>query len=328
MKIGIIFSGYDSQFVGMAKDFYDDNRIIQDYFEEAYNCLNINFVKLCFASSDQELSKVQNAYLSIFLVNVSLFALLKEYGIKADLIAGYGIPGFYSSVYCANGFTFPDGLYLLRKFTTFYEDALPNMTDIGVVKIEEIAESKLKKICNTLNLNISGYNGNNEYIVTGLNSDILKLKEEKNNLNFKFKNVPLEPGLYSELLNEVAEQFKIYFEKVDFKDLQIPIISNINGKELLTSKNVRNDIVAQITHSNDLEKVLTKFADVDCIIEVGPKEVFTSQLKEIYPDKNILSFTKKADIEVVKNLLNNEVEVSKQEDKEINQDIQDNQDAK
>lgn len=327
MKIGLIFSGYNSQFVGMAKDFYDEHRIVQDYFEEAYNCLNINFVKLCFASSDQELSKVQNAYLSIFLVNSSLFALLKECSIKPDLIAGYGIAGFYSGIYCANGFTFPDGLYLLKKFTSFYEEALLNMTDIGVVKIVEITESKLKKICKELNLHIACYNGKNEFIVTGLNSDLLSLKEEKNNLNFKYTNVSLEAGLYSDLLKDIEEQFKIYLEKVDFKDLQTPIISNINGKELLTDKKIRNDVVEQIVNANDWEKVLNKFSQVDCIIEVGPKEVFTSRLKEMFPDKKVLSFTKNSDMHVIKNLLNSEKSDNIIEEEVINF-IEDDQNAK
>lgn len=318
MKIGLIFTGYDSQFIGMAKDIYDEYRIVQDYFEEAHNCLNINFVKLCFASSDQELSKVSNAYLSIFLVNSALFALLKEHGVNPDLIAGYGMPGFYSAIYSANGFTFPDGLYLLKKFTSFYEEAFPNMADIGIVKIEEVTETKFKKLCNSLNLHIASYNGKDEYIVTGLNSDILKLKEEKNNLNFKIKNVPLEIGLYTELLNDIAEQFKIYLEKVDFKDLQIPVLSNITGKELVKDTKINNYVVEQITNANDWDKVLHKFTDVDCIIEIGPKEMYVPHLKEIYPDKNVFSFTKKADLEIVKNLLKPE-EITVPEDQDAKQ---------
>src|SRR5436190_23732080 len=100
MKIGFIFPGYGNQFVGMGKELYDEFRIVQEYFEEAYNCLNINFVKLCFASSEQELATISNSHISIFLVGASLFALLKEQGIKCDLIAGYGI-GSYTALFSA-----------------------------------------------------------------------------------------------------------------------------------------------------------------------------------------------------------------------------------
>ena len=54
--------------------------IIQEYFEEASNCLNNNLIKLCFASSDAELSKMHNAYPAMFLVGASIAALLKQEG--------------------------------------------------------------------------------------------------------------------------------------------------------------------------------------------------------------------------------------------------------
>lgn len=303
MKIGLIFSGYNSQFVSMAKDFYDEYRIVQDYFEEAYNCLNINFVKLCFASSDQELSKVHNAYLAIFLVNSSLLAVLKDLGIQASIVTGYGLPGLYSAIYAGKGFTFPDGLYLLKKLTSFYDESLIEMNDIIVLKVEDITSLKLKKLCKDYNLHIVSYNSKNEFLVTGSKSDIENFKEEKNNFKFKFKVVNFEPGLYSDLVDNVQQQFKIYLEKVDFKDLQIPLISNIDAKQIVTSKKIKDNIVNQITKPINFDKVIEGFNDVDCIIEIGPKEIYSQQLKEIYPDKKIISFNKKTDIEAIKELL-------------------------
>ena len=59
MKIALLFPGYGSQFVGMGKELYDEYRIVQEYFEEASHVLNNNFVKLCFVSSDVEISKLK-----------------------------------------------------------------------------------------------------------------------------------------------------------------------------------------------------------------------------------------------------------------------------
>jgi [acyl-carrier-protein] S-malonyltransferase len=74
MKVAMLFPGYSSQFVGMGKELYDEYRVVQEFFEEASNCLNLNFVKLCFASSDAELSKVHKAYPAMFLVSTSIAA--------------------------------------------------------------------------------------------------------------------------------------------------------------------------------------------------------------------------------------------------------------
>ena len=80
MKIALLFPGYGSQFVGMGKELYDEYRIVQEYFEEASHVLNNNFVKLCFASSDVELSKMVNAYTSLFLVgSISLCSAKREW---------------------------------------------------------------------------------------------------------------------------------------------------------------------------------------------------------------------------------------------------------
>src|SRR3990167_1799204 len=123
MKIALVFPGYASQYVGMGKELYDEYRIVQEYFEEASNCANVNFVKLCFASSDAELGKLANAYMSLFLVGGSVFALLKEYDIIPDIVAGYN-NGEVTALFTCGCFSFPDGLYLLNKFSSFYQEAL------------------------------------------------------------------------------------------------------------------------------------------------------------------------------------------------------------
>ena len=119
MKIGMFFPDYGSQYVGMGKDLYDESRLMQEYFEEAYNCLSINFVKLCFASSDAELSALEHAYVSIFLTSVSLAALVKEEGIPYFCGGGHGI-GELSAICIIDGISLPDGLYFLQKYALFY----------------------------------------------------------------------------------------------------------------------------------------------------------------------------------------------------------------
>ena len=101
MKLALLFPGYGSQFVGMGKELYDEYRIVQEYFEEASNCANINFVKLNFASSDAEISNLQNGNLSLFLTTVSTIYAIKNLGIEIDLVAGHGI-GEFAAICCAN----------------------------------------------------------------------------------------------------------------------------------------------------------------------------------------------------------------------------------
>ena len=89
MKIGMIFPGQGAQFLGMCKELYDRERLVQELFEQASSCADQNFVRLCFASSEKELRETVNAQTSIFLVSASIYKILNEkYGIIPNVVAG------------------------------------------------------------------------------------------------------------------------------------------------------------------------------------------------------------------------------------------------
>ena len=99
-KVAVVFGGYGTQYVGMGKGLYDNYRLIQEFFEEAYSCQNMNFVKLCFAASDVDLAEINASYQSIFLYSSALFAMLKESGLEVCAVTGLDL-GYYPAVYTA-----------------------------------------------------------------------------------------------------------------------------------------------------------------------------------------------------------------------------------
>lgn len=331
MKIGIVFPGYGSQFVGMGKDFYDESRVVQEYFEEAGNCLDTNFVKLCFASSDQELSEISNAYAAIFLTEVALYAVLLEHGIKADQVAGLCI-GRYAALFAAGGFSFPDGLYLLKKYAQFYLEALGTL-DPKIIRITGISITIFNRVYSKFmvqmpdaQLVLAVQYSKTDFMLSGPKIQVELFEQALAQLKIKkltIKNLDLAHDLHSNLMSGVADRLAEYLIKVDFKDLQIPYVSGLSGKILKTSKQIRNELIAQITKPILWHKVQTQFADCDMIIEVGPSAVLTAGLQQLYPDKLILSFTKLADLEIIKeklaqNNLNNSLEASNLEDNNNN----------
>ena len=96
--VGVMFPGYGEQFVGMGKNLYDESRSVQDLFEQASMCLGINFVQLCFAASDFDISEIDKGYLSILLLEAAIYAELAKEGLRPDFIAGYGIGEYAAAV--------------------------------------------------------------------------------------------------------------------------------------------------------------------------------------------------------------------------------------
>ncbi|MDR3550570.1 MAG: ACP S-malonyltransferase [Candidatus Babeliales bacterium] len=307
MKIGILFPGYRSHFVGMGKELYDESRIMQEYFEEAANCLSVNFVKLCFASSDAELGKMQNAYPATFLVSCAIYALLKEEGIKADIVAGYNL-GEYAALHAAGGISFPDGLYLLSKYANFYEEALPAL-DVGILHIKGISTHTLEDACRQASegqysAHIALYNSLTDHIVSG-NTQALEVVRGiiAADPDTSIKELSVAVGLHSPLMNQVMENQAIYLEKVDFKDLRIPLICSAQSCIVENAEQVRKRIIEHINTPINWAKVVDALSPYDLVIEVGPGSTLTAMVKEKYPDKLCISINKKSDIIDLKKMI-------------------------
>ncbi|MFC1894630.1 ACP S-malonyltransferase [Candidatus Dependentiae bacterium] len=295
MKVGIIFPGQGTQFLGMGKEFYDRERIVQELFEQASNCLDQNFVRLCFASSESELRQTINAQTAIFLVGASIFDLLnKKYDIKPTIIAGHSC-GEYTAIYAGGGINFSDALYLLKKRAAFMQKATlqNNGSMIAVVgaNLEELQDI-CKKYDNAEDnkiVEIVNFNSPNQFVISGTLPELENVKSDLREL--KVKTIPLKVAgaFHSRLMRDAEQEFEKFMLKVDLKDLQIPIVTNLEAKLISDSLDVKRSIIKQISRPVLWWQSMQKFKDLDLIISVGPGDKLAKIIKREWPEKNIHS---------------------------------------
>ncbi len=322
MKIGMLFPGYGSQSVGMGKEFYDESRIMQEYFEEAANCLPINFVKLCFASSDVELAHMNNAYLSLFLVSNGIYATMKEAGITPDFVAGYDT-GVYAALFAANGLSLPDGLYLLSKYALFYQEMLEaSPKKFSEVRLtgcptEEIEVLVREATTRNAYARIGIYETPFQNIVTGHEDAVNEIREcIISGRECKSDEVGVERGLHSSFMDSVGSQLKPYLEKVDFKDLSFPLYTSNDVVPITEAQAVKDHILRFMSAPVLMTRVIEHMVEtVDVIVEVGPGSLLLALIKEQFPDKQCIAINKPEDIEKLKimvsqnePIINNETE--------------------
>ncbi|HLB41023.1 MAG TPA: ACP S-malonyltransferase [Candidatus Babeliales bacterium] len=314
MKVGVVFSGYGSQYIGMGKEFYDEFRSVQELFEEANNCLDMNFVKLCFAASEQELAKISNAYLAIFVLEAALYRVLTNEGVQPSYVAGLCI-GRYAALLAAHGITFPDGLYLLKKYAQFYEEALATQ-DLKIIKISGVAYRRFKRLYTKLlktqpalvgQLALAVQLSDSEFMVSGTAEQVELLVQALKLARLPavtVQDLPLAYDLHSTVMQGIADRLAEYLVKVDFHTLTIPYISGINGKLIQTGKQVRKDLITQIVQPIIWPKVQARLADCDVIIEVGPQPVLSADLQTLYPHKQIIGFSRITDLNLIRTMFN------------------------
>jgi [acyl-carrier-protein] S-malonyltransferase len=307
MKIGILFPGYGSQYIGMAKELYDDSRIVQEYFEEASQCLDTNFVKLCFASSDTELSRIDNAYTSVFLISSALYAVLKQYGITPWCVAGYN-QGEFCAIYAAGGFTFPDGLYLLSKYALLYGQLLSN-SDVNGIRISGIPFDPLNTLCQKISkpdreVHIAIENLPQEHIVMGHPAAIELVREHvMEHPEVEIYDAEAELGLHAPCMEPIVSSLKTYCEKVDFKDLNYPLVTNTQASLVTQGNEVKAAALKQLETMVQWSDCMKQYAECDLIIEMGPGSTLTTLAKKIYPDKLCISLNTKEDFKELERLL-------------------------
>ncbi|MFA5074719.1 MAG: ACP S-malonyltransferase [Candidatus Babeliales bacterium] len=295
-KIGIIFPGQGSQFMGMGKDFYDSERIVQELFEEASNCLDQNFVRLCFAASDKELRQTANAQTSIFLLSTAIFSVLnKKYDIKPELFAGHS-SGEYTAIYSAGGMTFPDALYLLNKRASFMQEFTANQSG-GMLAVIGMPQEILETICLKYDnpesemhvAQIVNYNSQDQLVVSGTLPELEAIKFEVKKHKAKPIMLNVEGAFHSRLMREAEKNFNLYLIKVDFQDLNVRLVNNVNADIVFDKNQVKNSLSKQISSPVLWWQSMQHFKDMDLILEIGPSGKLSGLLKKEWPEKNIMA---------------------------------------
>ncbi|MGB8467477.1 MAG: acyltransferase domain-containing protein [Candidatus Babeliales bacterium] len=308
MKTVFLFPGYMSQSVGMAKELYDQHRVVQEYFEEASNCLNINFVRLCFASSEAELARPEHAFPAIFLVSCSIAALVRQEGISPDCVAGYGI-GMLSALQVAGAINFPDGLYFLSKYAHFLQElpihSLIASATIGDIDVPGVADW-LAAVGDDAAA-ITAIQGDNHCVIVGGTATIEAARQWVHEQKGTFKREPNSYALFSWAAKPAVEQLRAYCEKIDFNAATIPVISQLDGSLYNAGEIVRTQLLDTLTKPLRLDLIMQHCAVYNRIISCGPSTFIGNIAYQWYGDKQQHTVNTSVDLETIKKEINTTV---------------------
>ena len=289
----VIFPGQGSQLVGMGKDFYNKYSLVQDLFKEADDTLSFPLSNLILNGPKEDLDLTENTQPAIFLISYSIFRLIKEeFNInlnKANFFAGHSL-GEYSALASAGALSFSDTLKILKIRGKAMQSSVPKgvggmVAVLGSeVEIIEnfITENKTKYECYIANDNSVG-----QIVLSGNIEDLEKMMIDLKSANIKNIKLPVSAPFHCKLMNNATLVMNKEIEKLKFKEPKNNLISNVTGKEIANSNELKDLLIKQIeSRVRWRESVLLMInKGINQFIEIGPGKVLSGLIKRI--DKNV-----------------------------------------
>ena len=289
----VIFPGQGSQLVGMGKDLHDKYSLVQNLFKEADITLGFSLSNLILNGPKEELDLTENTQPAIFLLSYSIFKLAKdEFGIdlnKAKFFAGHSL-GEYSALASAGALSFSDSLKILKIRGKAMQSSVPK----GLGGMVAVLGSEIKVIENIIKENKDKYecfiandNSDGQIVLSGKTLDLDQIMIDLKSKNIKNIKLPVSAPFHCKLMNKATTVMSEEISKLKFDEPRNRLISNVTGKEIVNSEELKNLLIKQIeSRVRWRESVLFMInKGVNQFIEIVPGKVLSGLIKRI--DKNI-----------------------------------------
>jgi len=304
----VIFPGQGSQVIGMGKDFFDKYNIVKELFLEADDALGISLSKIIMDGPKKELDLTINTQPAIFLISYSIFQVVKkEFNINlnnAKFFAGHSL-GEYSALSAANYLNFSETIKLLKVRGEAMQNAVPN-GEGGMLAVLgstiEILEKIIKENKDNFIVQIANDNSEGQIVLSGKNTELLKLGEILKSKNIKNIKLPVSAPFHCYLMNKAKEVMKKEIENTNFKDSKNILISNVTANEINSKDDLKRLLIDQIENRvRWRESVLNMIKKgVNQFIEIGPGKVLSGLVKRIDKNVKINTINNESDIKELK----------------------------
>ena len=303
----VIFPGQGSQLVGMGKDFYNKYSLVQNLFKEADDILGFSLSNLILNGPKEDLDLTENTQPAIFLISYSIFMLIKEeFNVnlnKANFFAGHSL-GEYSALASAGALSFSDTLKILKIRGKAMQNSVPK----GLGGMVAVLGSEIEIIENFINENKDRYecyiandNSVGQIVLSGNIEDLEKMMVDLKSANIKNIKLSVSAPFHCKLMNKATLVMKEEIAKLNFKEPKNILISNVTGKEIVNSNELKNLLVKQIeSRVRWRESVLLMISmGVNQFIEIGPSKVLSGLIKRIDRNVKVSAINTEEDIKLI-----------------------------
>ena len=289
MKItAFIFPGQGSQYVGMGKEFFENFREARDVFQEADDVLHLSISSLCFQGPDEALKLTENTQPAVLTTSIAALRVLQaEKGVVPRLAAGHSL-GEYIALVVSGALAFADAVQIVRLRGRFMQEAVP-VGEGAMAAILGMERGQVEKMCEEAAegevLTPANFNCAGQIVIAGHAKAVERAMERVKQEGKKAIPLPVSAPFHSPMMKPAAERLEKALEGISIKDLEIPVVTNVEADINQSKERVKELLVTQVWSPVRWEESMQKITGdgIEQTFEIGPGKVLSGVLKRINP---------------------------------------------
>ena len=280
----LVFPGQGAQFVGMGKDFYENNPVAKEMFDKANEILGFNITDLMFNGTDEDLRQTKVTQPAIFLHSVILAKTMGD-DFNPDMVAGHSL-GEFSALVAAGALSFEDGLRLVSARAQAMQKACEK-TPSTMAAVLALPDAKVEELCASVTEGVvvpANYNCPGQIVISGsiegVDAACAKMLEAGAKRALKLK---VGGAFHSPLMEPARAELADAIAHTDFHAPKCPVYQNVNAEPQTDPETIKKNLIAQLTAPVRWTQTIQNMiaAGADTFVEVGPGAVLQGLVKKI-----------------------------------------------
>ncbi len=274
MSLLMGFSGQGSQHPKMFERLKNNSKG-KSWLEEASDILHLNFLEEY--TVEKYLYDPIYAQVMIVLLSVGVFRLIEQENIECLLdvrFCGYSLGE--ASAFCASAkLSLKEIVEIIGKRAALMKGAADLKGEGGLVVLKgSVNADMIEDLTHQFHCYIAIINDKDHYILGGLktNLDVLLQKAKEKGVK-KVEHLSVSLPSHTPLLKDASENFMIYLQKFQHKELHYPILTALTGESLMTSEKILPVLANELSQTLQWQKVMAiaKEYGITRFLELGPK---------------------------------------------------------
>ncbi|MDT7779622.1 MAG: [acyl-carrier-protein] S-malonyltransferase [Acidobacteriota bacterium] len=287
MSLAFIFPGQGSQSPGMGRELAAEYAAAREVFEEADDALGFALSRLCFEGPAEELQLTENTQPAILVASIAALRAAESEGLpRPDFVAGHSL-GEYSALVAAGALSLRDAVQIVRKRGSYMQEAVPvgvgamaAVLGSDIETVESVCAEALREgeVCSPANINSPG-----QIVIAGSAAAVERAGALLKERGAK-RVIPLKVSapFHCALMLPAQERLAADLERVEFKDLSVPLVTNVDAALIRSGAQARDSLIRQVSSPVRWRESVELLVDagVELFIELGPGKVLSGLVRQ------------------------------------------------